>query len=151
MVWPFLAWRLFGLLYKNWAFFSHLLVSMFWPFFGLETVWATFWKIGLFYTSSGRPAQLPPKALVRNYQRSSYEWHLTKITVIDSNHFWPKWSLLLTKSTWCSTPSRWPWPWTIVSSGSARTSMTVNLLTRIEPDLVPLWTNLNQAELYQLY
>jgi len=71
--------------------------------------------------------------------------------VIDSNHFWPDWSLLLTKSTWCSTPPRWPWPRTSVSRGSAKTRRTVNALTRIEPDLVPLWTNLDRAELYQLY
>ncbi len=58
--------------------------------------------------------------------------------VIDSNPFWPKWSLLLAKSTWCSTPSRWPWPRTCTSRGSARTRRTVNVLTRVEPDLVPL-------------
>jgi len=72
------------------------------------------------------------------------------LSVIDSNHFWPEWSLLLTKSTWCSTPSRWPWPQTRVSRGSDRTRRMVNALTRIDPDLVPLWTNLDRAELYQL-
>jgi hypothetical protein len=76
-----------------------------------------------------------------------FDIHQPIAPVIDSNHFWPEWSLLLTKSTWCSTPSRWPWPQTSVSRGSARTRRMVNVLTRIESDLVPLWTNLDRAEL----
>ena len=83
-------------------------------------------------------------------QRKNFKLFVTR-TVIDSNHFWPDWSLLLAKSTWCLTPSRWQWPQTCTSRESARNKRMVNALTRIEPDLVPLWTNLDRAELYQLY
>jgi hypothetical protein len=41
-----------------------------------------------------------------------------------------------------STPSRWPRPQTRVSRGSVKAKGMVNALTRIGPDLVPLWTNL---------